>query len=150
MIRKILVPLDGSRNSYRGLDEAISLVRQCTRWIRSGKMASIIGIYVKDVPGVYALHPIGFIGFHSIFEKEGKRVIARARTKCAEKGVTFHGKILGGDPPYDIVRFAHNNRNGISMIVIGARGRGTLKGIFLGSVSNYVIHKSKIPVLVVK
>ena len=148
MIRKILVPLDGSRNSYRGLDEAISLVRQCTRWIRSGKMASIIGIYVKDVPGVYALHPIGFIS--SALDKEGRRIIERARTKCAKKGVTFHGKILGGDPPYDLVRFAHNKRNGISMIVIGARGRGTFKGIFLGSVSNYVIHKSKIPVLVVK
>ena len=148
MIRKILVPLDGSRNSYRGLDEAISLVSQCSRWINSGKMASIIGIYVKDVPGVYALHPIGSISL--AVGKEGKRVIAQARTKCAKKGITFHGKILGGDPPYDIVRFAHNKRNGISMIVIGARGRGTLKGIFLGSVSNYVIHKSKIPVLVVK
>lgn len=148
MIRKILVPLDGSRNSYRGLDKAMSLVCQCTRWINSGKMASIIGIYVKDVPGVYALHPIGSIGL--AVGKEGKRVIAQARTKCAKKGITFHGKILGGDPPYDIVRFAHNKRNGISMIVIGARGRGTLKGIFLGSVSNYVIHKSKIPVLVVK
>ena len=148
MIRKILVPLDGSRNSYRGLDEAISLVRQCTRWIRSGKMASIIGIYVKDAPGVYALHPIGFIS--SALDKEGRRVIARARTKCAKKGVTFHGKIFGGDPPSDIVRFAHNKRNGINMIVIGARGRGTFKGIFLGSVSNYIVHKSKIPVLVVK
>ena len=148
MIRKILVPLDGSRNSYRGLDEAMSLVKQCTRWINSGKMASIIGIYIKDTPGVYALHPIGSINL--AVGKEGKRVIAQARTKCAKKGITFHGKILGGDPPYDIVRFAHNKRNGISMIVIGARGRGTLKGIFLGSVSNYVIHKSKIPVLVVK
>jgi len=148
MIRKILVPLDGSRNSYRGLDEAISLVKQCTRWISSGKMASIIGIYVKDMPGIYALHPIGSIS--SAVDKEGKRIIAQARTKCAKKGITFHGKIFGGDPPSDIVRFAHNKRNRISMIVIGVRGRGTLKGIFLGSVSNYVIHKSKIPVLVVK
>jgi len=140
MIRKILVPLDGSRNSYRGLDEAISLARQCN--------ASIIGIYVKDMPGVYVLHPIGSIGL--AVGKVGKRVIAYARSKCAKKGITFNGKILGGDPPFDIVKFAHNKRNKVSMIVIGARGRGTLKGIFLGSVSNYVIHKSKIPVLVVK
>jgi len=140
MIRKILVPLDGSRNSYRGLDEAISLAIQCK--------ASIIGIYVKDLPGVYVLHPIGYIGL--AVGKVGKRVIAYARSKCAKKGITFNGKILGGDPPFDIVKFAHNKRNKVSMIVIGARGRGTLKGIFLGSVSNYVIHKSKIPVLVVK
>ena len=140
MIRKILVPLDGSRNSYRGLDEAISLAIQCK--------ASIIGIYVKDLPGVYVLHPIGYMGLAEA--KVGKRVIAYARSKCAKKGITFNGKILGGDPPFDIVKFAHNKRNKVSMIVIGARGRGTLKGIFLGSVSNYVIHKSKIPVLVVK
>ena len=73
MIRKILVPLDGSRNSYRGLDEAISLVKQCTRWIRSGKMASIIGIYVKDVPGVYGFYPIGFVG-QAISKWEAKRI----------------------------------------------------------------------------
>ena len=65
MIRKILVPLDGSRNSYRGLDEAVSLAIQCK--------ASIVGIYVKDMPGVYALHPIGFIGL--ALGKEGKKVI---------------------------------------------------------------------------
>jgi nucleotide-binding universal stress UspA family protein len=140
MIKKILVPLDGSRNSYRGLDEAINLARQCK--------AIIIGIHIKDMPGIYALHPIGFIGF--ALGKEGKKVIENAKQKCAKKGILFHGKILGGDPPSDIIAFAHNKRNRINVIVIGARGRGTLKGIFLGSVSNYVIHKSKIPVLVVK
>ncbi len=140
MIKKILVPLDGSKNSNRGLDEAINLARQCK--------AVIIGIHVKDMPGIYALHPIGFISLAS--GKEAKKVIEHAKTVCAKRGILFHGKILGGDPSYDIVRFAHNKRNRISIIVIGARGRGTLKGIFLGSVSNYVIHKSKLPVLVVK
>jgi nucleotide-binding universal stress UspA family protein len=140
MIKRILVPLDDSKNSYRGLDEAISLARQC--------QAVVIGIYIKDMPGVYALHPIGFIGL--ALGKEGKKVIERARKKCAEKGILFHGKILGGDPPSDIVAFAHNKRNRINVIVISSRGRGTVKGIFLGSVSNYVIHKAKIPVLVVK
>ncbi|PJB96335.1 MAG: universal stress protein, partial [Nitrosopumilales archaeon CG_4_9_14_0_8_um_filter_34_10] len=28
-IKKILVPIDGSKNSMRGLDEAIYLARQC-------------------------------------------------------------------------------------------------------------------------
>ena len=104
MIKKILVPLDGSKNSYRGLDEAINLARQCK--------ATVIGIHVKDVPGIYALHPIGFIGL--ALGKEAKKVIEHAKTVCAKKGILFHGKILGGDPPYDIVRFAHNKRNKIS------------------------------------
>ena len=46
--------------------------------------------------------------------------------------------------------FANNKRNGIDLVVIGARGRSSAKELFLGSVSNYVLHKSKKPVLVVK
>ncbi|MBM2819808.1 MAG: Universal stress protein [Nitrosarchaeum sp.] len=36
------------------------------------------------------------------------------------------------------------------MIVIGSRGRGVVRELFLGNVSNYVIHSSKIPVRIVK
>jgi nucleotide-binding universal stress UspA family protein len=36
------------------------------------------------------------------------------------------------------------------LLVIGARGRGFVKEAFLGSVSNAIVHKAKIPVMVVK
>ena len=36
------------------------------------------------------------------------------------------------------------------VIVIGSMGMSNIKEMFLGSTSNYVIHKSKIPVMVVK
>jgi len=140
MIKKILVPLDGSKNSYRGLNEAINLARQC--------QATIIGIYVNEMLGVYPLHPIGLIG--AVSGKEAKKVIEYAKGKCAKNGILFHGKSISGDPPSEIIAFAHKKRNRINIIVIGARGRGVFKGIFLGSVSNYVTHKAKIPVLVVK
>ena len=52
-IKKILVPIDGSKNSFRGLDEAIEIARQ--------SHATITGLYVKHMPTVYALHPIGFL-----------------------------------------------------------------------------------------
>jgi len=41
-------------------------------------------------------------------------------------------------------------KKNFDLIVIGSRGRGAAKEIFLGSVSNYVLHKSKKPVLIVK
>ena len=40
-IKKILVPIDGSKNSMRGLDEAIYLARQCH--------ATITGLYVIPI-----------------------------------------------------------------------------------------------------
>ena len=36
------------------------------------------------------------------------------------------------------------------MIVIGSRGLGSISGLILGSVSGYVVHQAKCPVLVVK
>ena len=140
-IKKILVPLDGSKNSLRGLDEAISLARQCH--------ATITAIYAKHYPPAFVLHPTGFIGID--FKKLGKKILDPAKTRAAKHGVLLISKIIGsGDPRYDIVQFAHSRKNKFDLIVIGARGRGIAKDLFFGSVSNYIVHKSKIPVLVVK
>ncbi|EGG42181.1 Universal stress protein UspA and related nucleotide-binding protein [Candidatus Nitrosarchaeum limnium SFB1] len=47
-----------------------------------------------------------------------------------------------------IIVFAE--KNGVDMIVIGSRGLDPELGMFLGSVANHVVIKSKIPVTVVK
>ena len=138
--KKILVPLDGSKNSIRGLDMAIHLARQ--------SQGVIVGLSVKSVPGIYAIHPLGFLDFNS--SKEMKKTLDDAKLRAAKKGIKLISKALSGDPGYDIARFVNNKRNGIDLVVIGARGRGSAKELFLGSVSNYVLHKSKKPVLVVK
>ncbi|MFQ5497138.1 MAG: universal stress protein [Nitrosopumilus sp.] len=138
--KKILVPLDGSKNSLRGLDMAIHIARQ--------SHGTIVALAVKSVPGIYALHPLGFLDFNSM--KEVKKLLNDAKTRAAKKGIQLTGKAVAGDPGYDIARFANNKKNGIDMVVIGARGLGSTKELFLGSVSNYVLHKSKKPTLVVK
>lgn len=138
--KKILVPLDGSKNSLRGLDMAIHLARQ--------SQGTITALAVKTVPGIYAIHPLGFLDFNSM--NEVKKLLSDAKLRAAKKGIILTGKALAGDPGYDIARFANNSKNRIDLVVIGARGRSSAKEIFLGSVSNYVLHKSKKPVLVVK
>ncbi|WP_420546555.1 universal stress protein [Nitrosopumilus sp.] len=138
--KKILVPLDGSKNSIRGLDMAIHIARQ--------SQGTITALAVKSVPGIYALHPLGFLDFNSMTEV--KKILNDAKLRAAKKGIQLTQKALAGDPGYDIARFANNAKNKIDLVVIGARGRGSAKELFLGSVSNYVLHKSKKPVLVVK
>ena len=138
--KKILVPLDGSKNSIRGLDMAIHIARQ--------SQGTITALSVKSVPGIYAIHPLGFLDFNSMVEV--KKTLNEAKTRAAKKGIQLTGKAIAGDPGYDIAKFANNKKNGIDMVVIGARGRGSAKELFLGSVSNYVLHKSKKPVLIVK
>jgi len=81
---------------------------------------------------------------------EVKKLLEDAKVIAAKKGIQLIGKAISGDPGYDIARFANNSKNRIDLVVIGARGLGSAKEIFLGSVSNYVLHKSKKPVLIVK
>ena len=37
---------------------------------------------------------------------------------------------------------------GADAIVVGSRGRGTIRGLFLGSVSQGILHRARIPVVV--
>lgn len=136
-IRRILVPLDGSKNSYRGLDAAIYLARQCG--------ATITGLFVMSI------YPKSFVPI--TYDKKYLMRAARdfmddAKKRSAQNGIVFVGKSVVGKESSEIVDFATKNK--FDMIIIGARGLGSVKEVFLGSVSNAVLHKSKIPVLVVK
>lgn len=137
-IKKILVPIDGSQNSLRGLNEAIFFARHC--------QAIIIGLHVIKVPSGMIFNKKRL---ESGIIKSVEILMESAKTKAARHGVQFNYKIIkGADPGFDIVKFSKDHRN--DLIVIGARGLGGIKKAFLGSVSNYVLHKSKIPVLIVK
>jgi nucleotide-binding universal stress UspA family protein len=137
-IKKILVPLDGSKNSFRGLDEGIFLARQCG--------ATLTGIFVLDRNPYPQNRRIGSL------EKEilqsADKFLEQAKIRSAQNGIDFHKIIAFGEPGSIITHFAQRKKQ--SLIIIGARGLGGIKEMFLGSVSNYVLHKSKVPVLVVK
>lgn len=137
-IKKILVPLDGSKNSMRGLDEAIYLARQCH--------ATITGLYVVPI------YPRNFadaiMPYQIHLTKSAKIFMNNAKNRCAQKGIVFKSKITLGSPISEINDLATDKK--FDIIVIGSRGQSGLKETFLGSTSNFVLHKSKTPVLIVK
>jgi nucleotide-binding universal stress UspA family protein len=110
--------------------------------------ASIVGAHVSYVPGNLAYPRQGFI--NQTLLKDAKRYLNTAKKRCTDNNITFTSKILAGTPSHGIVKFGQEVRNGINMIVMGTRGLSSAKESFLGSVSNHVVHKSKIPVLLVK
>ena len=136
-IGKILVPLDGSKNSFRGLDMAIYLARQCS--------ATITGLFVMSI------YPKSFMPItydKKYLSRAANEFMGNAKKHAAQNGIVFVGKSIIGKESSEIVDFATKNR--FDVIVIGARGLGSVKEAFLGSVSNSVVHKSKVPVLIVK
>jgi len=59
--------------------------------------------------------------------------------------------VIGGKVPgLDILNFAESKKNEIDLIIMGRRGRSLPKEIFFGSTTNFIIHKSKVPVLVTR
>lgn len=137
-IKKILVPLDGSTNSMKGLDMAIFLARQCG--------ATITGIYSHYVPSSSSISSIDTI---SKAPKEAGELMEMAKRKAAENGIDFKYAIVSGEPSYNIIKLAHG-KGGFDLIVIGSHGKSSARKIFFGSVSSDVLQKSKIPVLVIK
>ena len=57
-------------------------------------------------------------------------------------------KSIGGNPGEIIVKVSRDMK--AQLIVLGSRGMGTIRRTLLGSVSDYVMHHSHIPVLVCK
>ena len=137
-IKKILVPLDGSKNSMRGLDEAIYLARQCH--------ATITGLYVVPLSKPKTNSQISYIEKYLL--GNASKFMSKAKKRAAQNGIIFYDELVYGDEGPKIMQFANNKQ--FDIVVIGSRGMSSIKETFLGSTSNYVLHKSKIPVLVVK
>lgn len=135
--KKILVPLDGSKNSIRGLDMVIHLARQ--------SHGTITALAVKYVLGIYPIHPLGFLDFDSM--KEVKKFLNDVKVRAAKKGIQLTAKALAGDPSYDIARFVNNSKNKIDLVVIGARGNEIAKSFDSKLVLLYVAEKSPINLL---
>ncbi len=108
---------------------------------------------VTSMPLVELLQPLSTLnpaGLKQKLKKYSKKIISEAESYCKKNKIKFVGNIVQGNPGYEIIKISKNKKNKIGLIVIGSRGKGPTTEIFLGSVSNYVIHKSKIPVMIVK
>lgn len=138
-IKKILLTLDGSDHSERGIDIAISLVK--------GTKRSILALFVKPHSANSIRYGDAFSEHH---EDTAKKSFEKLREKCEKNDVTFSTEIRTGDVKTTIEKIANDGHMNVDMVIMGSRGRGSVKGALLGSVSKYVLDKSKVPVLIVK
>ncbi len=142
--KKILVPIDGSPNSYKAVQHA-GYLAACT-----GATVGLLHVMIsfKDLQ-VYA--PLGTTYIPEDFmenaEEFGNHVLAEAIGLLPPEvhSTTF---LELGSPAERIPGFAQSQ--GYDVIVMGRRGLGVLKELVMGSVSHYVLHHAKCPVMVIK
>ena len=138
MMKNILVPVDGSEGADRAIEKAVMLAETCGAKLNFLYVANINQLAINAVLSDAILDSV---------TKAGNVILDRA-LEMVPAGVAKESFSDTGSPAVVILDFAETND--IDLIVMGSRGLGVVKGVLLGSVSQYVVEQSKCPVLVVK
>ena len=82
------------------------------------------------------------------YEEEAEKIFEPARKFLADKHITVTEAFMVGDPSEKIAEEAV--RLDADLVIMGSRGRTALAGLFLGSVTNGVLARTKNPILIVR
>ncbi|KAF7067701.1 hypothetical protein CFC21_073552 [Triticum aestivum] len=80
--------------------------------------------------------------------ENSRNVVARALDVCRQKQASVTAAVVEGDAKDAICQAVEDMR--ADLLVLGSRGLGMIKRAFLGSVSDYLAHHARCPVLIVK
>ena len=154
IFQKILVPLDGSEHSERALNLAIQIAKKLK--------SKLVLITVNPVTIMPATNPeltvnmpvnvpgSSYTGLTGI-ALEGARVYSKKilnEAKVKSEKIDVETSLAEGEAVGEIVNKSKEGE--FDLIVMGARGLGTVKRLLLGSVSEGVIKNAPCPVLIVK
>jgi len=145
MYEKILVAVDGSATSLRGLEEAIKVAKSTRGQLLLVHVVDELVIATDYVPTVYSA-PI----FEALRES-GAKILAQAATVVRRADLSCEQKLvetLSGRVADEIVKQAGEWR--ADLIVMGTHGRRGLKRLALGSDAEMVLRLSAVPVLLIR
>jgi nucleotide-binding universal stress UspA family protein len=137
-VEKILVPVDGSPGSEKGLAYA-SMLAAITK-------AELVVVVAYDPP--LTVRRRGILqaqAAKSEMEDDAKELAQEAAQLLINRDHKARAVVVRGDPVEAILEIADSE--GADMIVMGRRGLGRLAGLLLGSVSERVARHAGIPVL---
>ncbi|MGB9437622.1 MAG: universal stress protein [Desulfobacterales bacterium] len=139
-IKKILVGCDFSPDSGQALNHALSLAQEFQAELH---LAHVIepptqpDLHKEDTPVSEEIQQ----DYRDLLTRKLKEMVpAEARLWC-----TPQTGLLEGQPYEEIVAYAESKN--IDMIVLGVRGHGLVKTLFLGSTTDRVVRRSPCPVL---
>ncbi|HIK16950.1 MAG TPA: universal stress protein [Leptolyngbyaceae cyanobacterium M33_DOE_097] len=157
MFSKILVALDSSGVSRNVFAESVSLAKQNNARLMLVHVLSPVddGYPSPIYPGADSLYTSlhteavkAYARQWEIFEREGLELLKSLANQAIAAGVETEFTQNVGDPGEVVCRIAESWN--ADLIVVGRRGRTGLAELFLGSVSNYVLHHARCSVLTIQ
>jgi nucleotide-binding universal stress UspA family protein len=132
---RVLFGADGSPSASSAMDTlaAITEPKRIDLEVRTVVHTPELGFSAH--PGAYV--PTKYIEDLLAAEKAtAKKHLGETLDRARERGFTAHGGLGAGWPANDLL--SHGERSGADLIVVGARGLGTLARMTMGSVSAHV------------
>ncbi len=150
MIHKVLVAVDGSENSVRALDFALEFTERydAALTIINVSESSAVAGAPSEITGYGADSSMVVVAkdmrkFHEeILDK------ALAHAKEVKPNVPVASVLREGDPALEIVALATDGD--FDALVVGHRGAGKVREIFLGNISERVAHLLNRTVIIVR
>lgn len=139
-IKKILIPIDGSEPSKKGLEMGIKIAESANAEITILEVIEEFG----PLPGYYEAPPPNIERVKWVAEQRFEKI----HPVLEKTKVKWCRKVEEGYAAETIVRIAEEGN--YDLIVIGSRGMGFFGRFLLGSVSDRVVHHAPCSVLVVK
>jgi len=141
MYKKVVLAVDGSEISKNAVKHAIALAKQ-----NSGMVIAIHVIPPIDVMDIETFKPDVVI---NSLRRQGEQILSEVKESAQKEGVLIQTRVEDGIPADKICEVAEDTDADI--IVMGSHGRTGIGKVFIGSVTERVISKTKCrPVLVVK
>jgi nucleotide-binding universal stress UspA family protein len=141
MFRNLLVLVDGSPHARQALTDAIELAEQS-----HGRLTLLTAVARVPVLAFARTDGITAQALCDEAESYAKQVLAESRDRVPpDVPVTT---LLSHDPIRDAV-LGELERGRHDLVVMGSRGHGAVASALIGSVSNFVLQHSPVPVLVV-
>ncbi|TGL60210.1 universal stress protein [Leptospira ognonensis] len=140
LIRKVLVPVDGSESSKRALEMALAIAQ-------ASKAECIVLEVIEDfgpLPGYYDAAPAGKDRVKWISEQRFEKV----HPALESTQVNWRRVVVEGYPAEEIINVSESEK--VDMIVMGSRGHGVIGRFLVGSVSDRVVHHASCSVTVVR
>ncbi len=138
-MKRIVVAVDGSEHAERALRMGIDL---------ASKFGAEVRVVSVVEPTYLPPEPYGLAEqVDKATREEASRLVSAAVKSVTDAGVAAKGEVLDGSPADVVARLA--DEVGADLVVVGSRGRGALGRLFLGSVSDRLVHFLRRPVLVV-
>jgi len=144
--RPVVVGVDGSPAAAAALRAAVA------RAVAIGAPLRVVCAWTPTAPGAWDRAYWLAVDPHTdpddTARAAAERVAAEAVADALNRAPDLHveARVSGGDPATALLDAAGD----AGLVVVGARGRGSLASLFLGSVSHGVVHGARVPVLVVR